>query len=181
MPFCLRYTNNRLNEGKDLLKDGAEIEEKKRRRTVCTSSFFDDDSGAGFLQRFPEFKWFLVLVLLGFDKLVALEIKGNAPKRRKSNNNVDNSAYNAVRAAADPCNKVKAEQTYKSPVKTADEKQKKRDFVHHFHFFAFLWVICRCAAVDIMCISCCSMRFVLPDKSGHKILSENPKKISKKI
>ena len=53
-------TNNRLNEGKDLLKDGAEIEEKKRRRTVCTSSFFDDDSGAGFLQRFPEFKWFLV-------------------------------------------------------------------------------------------------------------------------
>ncbi|MGN1084127.1 MAG: hypothetical protein ACI4QX_03940 [Lachnospiraceae bacterium] len=53
-------TNNRLNEGKDLQKDGAEIEEKKRRRTVCTSSFFDDDSGAGFLQRFPEFKWFLV-------------------------------------------------------------------------------------------------------------------------
>ena len=43
-------------------KGGTEIEEKKRRRTVCTSSFFDDDSGAGFLQRFPEFKWLLVLV-----------------------------------------------------------------------------------------------------------------------
>ena len=50
-----------MNEGKDLQKDGAEIEEKKRRRTVCTSSFFDDDSGAGFRQRFPEFKWLLVL------------------------------------------------------------------------------------------------------------------------
>ena len=58
------YTNNRLNEGKDLQKDGIDIEEKKRRRTVCTSSFFDDDSGAGFLQRFPEFKWFLVLLLV---------------------------------------------------------------------------------------------------------------------
>ena len=54
------YTNNRLNEGKDLRKDSADIQEKKRRRTVCTSSFFDDDSGAGFLQRFPEFKWLLV-------------------------------------------------------------------------------------------------------------------------
>ena len=42
-------------------KGGTEIEEKKRKRTVCTSSFFDDDSGAGFLQRFPEFKWSLVL------------------------------------------------------------------------------------------------------------------------
>ena len=56
----LSDTNNPLNEGKDLLKDGIDIEEKKRRRTVCTSSFFDDDSGAGFRQRFPEFKWLLV-------------------------------------------------------------------------------------------------------------------------
>ena len=56
----MNNTNNRLNEGKDLRKGGTEIEEKKRWHTVCTSSFFDDDSGAGFLQRFPEFKWLLV-------------------------------------------------------------------------------------------------------------------------
>ena len=57
----MNNTNNRLNEGKDLRKGCTEIEEKKRWHTVCTSSFFDDDSGAGFLQRFPEFKWLLVL------------------------------------------------------------------------------------------------------------------------
>ena len=60
--FPPAYTNNRLNEGKDLRKDSADIQEKKRRRTVCTSSFFDDDIGVGFLQRYPEFEWLLVLI-----------------------------------------------------------------------------------------------------------------------
>ena len=52
-----------------MLKDGIDIEEKKRRRTLCTSSLFDDDSGAGFRQRFPEFKWLLVFTKLSENPL----------------------------------------------------------------------------------------------------------------
>ena len=55
-------------------KGGIEIEKNKRRRTVCTSSLFDDDSGAEFLQRFPEFKWLLVLCA------VCKKLKGSPKK-----------------------------------------------------------------------------------------------------
>ncbi len=50
-----------MNEGKDLRKDSAEFKESDRRKAVCLARELDAEIGAGFLQRFPEFKWLLVL------------------------------------------------------------------------------------------------------------------------
>ncbi len=43
-------------------KDRAYHKETRRRRTVCTPRSVDAVRGAGFPQRYPEFKWLLVLV-----------------------------------------------------------------------------------------------------------------------
>lgn len=58
--YTINKTNNRLDEGEDLRKDSADIKESDRRKAVCLARELDADSGAGFLQRFPEFKWSLV-------------------------------------------------------------------------------------------------------------------------
>ena len=54
---------------------------------------------------------------------ISAEEKGNAPYPCKSNYGVDNSADNSSATAKSPCNKVKTEKSYKSPVKCTDNNE----------------------------------------------------------
>jgi hypothetical protein len=65
--------------------------------------------------------------------LIVHEKQRNAPYTCKSHKRINDPCYNGSRAAANPCNKVKAEKTDKSPVKCAYNNEYKRNFVNDRH------------------------------------------------
>lgn len=73
-------------------------------------------------------------------KLVFAEEQRNAPYRRQSDNDINDTAYNAVASSERPRYKVKTENSHQAPVKTADKQYPKRDFIHHFQSFLSLWL-----------------------------------------
>ena len=56
-----------------------------------------------------------------------------APYTCESDENVNYSGYQGCGAAADPCDEVKREQSYKTPVERAYNGEHKRDFVRNHH------------------------------------------------
>lgn len=81
--YTINKTNNRLDEGEDLRKDSADIKESDRRKAVCLARELDADSGAGFLQRFPESKW---LVVLGIGMRFVQAARGGKNELEQRNN-----------------------------------------------------------------------------------------------
>lgn len=82
------------------------------------------------------------ILLFRFHQLVFLEEKRNTPKRGERDNDVDDSADYARRAAENPCHEVKAEKTDQTPVQTADEQYEQCDFIHHFDIYHSFQNIC---------------------------------------
>ena len=63
---------------------------------------------------------------------VIFEQKCNTPDRRESHDYIHYSAEYGSSAAEKPRNKVEAENTYKTPVESSDNKQHKCNFIKHF-------------------------------------------------
>ena len=55
----------------------------------------------------------------------------NAPKCRKSDKGVDDSANGRSLSAANPCNDVKGEKAYASPVDAADDGKDQRNAINN--------------------------------------------------
>ena len=75
------------------------------------------------------------------DKLVLSEKEGDAPYRRQSHCDIDDPAYDTVASAECPGDKVKTENSHKTPVYAADKQYPERDFIHHCFSPYFLFRI----------------------------------------
>lgn len=64
-----------------------------------------------------------------FDNGAFAEQKGNAPDACQSNEGINNPADNGVLAAKDPGDDIKTENTDRTPVDCADNRQQQREFV----------------------------------------------------
>lgn len=60
---------------------------------------------------------------------VVLEQQRNAPQRRKTDEGINYAAEGCGLAAADPCDKVKGEKAYASPVDAADDCKNQRNAI----------------------------------------------------
>ena len=67
----------------------------------------------------------------GHDFLSASEKERNAPKGRQGNDHVDHAAENRSLTAKKPGNKVNAEKSDATPVKSADNCKNKRYSIEH--------------------------------------------------
>ena len=74
---------------------------------------------------------YLTMIIVCFQYFVLSEEKWNTPDSSQRNQDIKDSAYYRSTSSKRPCNDIKLEKSYKSPVDSADEQYKKGYPVHH--------------------------------------------------
>ena len=90
--------------------------------------------------------------------------QADAPKTRKADNGIDDSADDSIATAKEPCYQVKTEDAHKAPVKRADDGKNKRKSIHRIY-------LQYCLGTIILPIGFENMRF--QDKPANQLLQKS--------